>query len=216
MKKTGKILAVLLVFIMVLSMSACGGSDSGKDLVGTWSLDYDMGDMLKDEMGSDYDEFESSLVMSIRFDFNEDGTFTMYGEKESFTTNFDKWVDEFVAFSVDMMYEMFGDQGYDKEQADTLFQEQYGMGMEDYMRQTFAEQVNVDDLLEEMTTSGKYETSGDKLYLGEEGGEVDKSAWDVFTVTGDTLKLELPAGADASQGDILPGLSYPLEFKKVN
>ena len=39
MKKVSKMLVVLLALVMALSISGCGGSDSGKDLVGTWSLD---------------------------------------------------------------------------------------------------------------------------------------------------------------------------------
>ena len=76
--------------------------------------------------------------------------------------------------------------------------------------------MNVDDLLNEMATSGKYEAKGNKLYMAEEGTEIDKNAYDVFTVSGDSLKLELPSGADPSQGEILPGLEYPLQFKKAN
>ena len=52
--------------------------------------------------------------------------------------------------------------------------------------------------------------------MAEEGTEIDKNAYDVFTVSGDSLKLELPAGADSSQGEVLPGLEYPLQFKKAN
>ena len=46
--------------------------------------------------------------------------------------------------------------------------------------------------------------------MAEEGTEIDKNAYDVFTVSGDSLKLELPSGADPSQGEILPGLEWRL------
>ena len=216
MKKVSKMLAVLLVLVMALTICGCGGSDSGKDLVGTWSLDYDLADMLAGEMGDEYADFNAPLIMTICFEFKDDKTFTMYGEPESFKANFSTWLDEFLAFSTEMMYTEFSNQGLDKDAADAAFEETYGSSITDYLRQTFESELDVDSLLTEMTTNGKYDTSGDKLYMSEEGQEIDKSAYDVFTISGDTLKLELPSGADPSQGEILPGLEYPLELKKAN
>lgn len=216
MKKVSKMLAVLLALVMALTICGCGGSDGGKDLVGTWSLEYNLADMLAGEMGEEYADFNTPLMMSICFEFKDDKTFTMYGEPESFKANFSTWLDELLAFSTEMMYTEFSNQGLDKDAADAAFEETYGSSITDYLRQAFESEVNVDSLLDEMTTNGKYDTSGNKLYMAEEGEEIDKNAYDVFTVSGDTLKLELPSGADPSQGEILPGLEYPLEFKKAN
>ena len=99
MKKASKMLVVLLALVMALTICGCGGSDSGKDLVGTWSLDYDMASLLAGELGPDYADFNTPLVVSICFQFNEDGTFSMFGEQESFNANFNTWMDEFLAFS---------------------------------------------------------------------------------------------------------------------
>ena len=74
----------------------------------------------------------------------------------------------------------------------------------------------MDALLQDMTITGTYETSGNKLYMAQDGESIDKNAYDVFTIDGSNLKLELPSGVDASEGEILPGLSYPLEFTKKN
>ena len=216
MKKVSKMLAVLLALVMALTICGCGGSDGGKDLVGTWSLDYNLADMLAGEMGEEYADFNTPLIMSICFEFKDDKTFTMYGEPESFKANFSTWLDEFLDFSAEMLYTEFSNQGLDKDAADAAFEETYGSSIVDYLRQTFESELDVDSLLTEMTTNGKYDTSGDKLYMSEEGQEIDKSAYDVFTISGDTLKLELPSGANPSQGEILPGLEYPLELKKAN
>ena len=216
MKKVSKMLAVLLALVMALTICGCGGSDGGRDLVGTWSLDYNLADMLAGEMGEEYADFNTPLIMSICFEFKDDKTFTMYGEPESFKANFSTWLDEFLDFSAEMLYTEFSNQGLDKDAADAAFEETYGSSIVDYLRQTFESELDVDSLLTEMTTNGKYDTSGDKLYMSEEGQEIDKSAYDVFTISGDTLKLELPSGANPSQGEILPGLEYPLELKKAN
>ena len=217
MKKGSKLLAILLTLVLVLSVCGCGGSDeSGKQLIGTWSLDYDLADLLAGEMEG-FEDFSTPLVMTICFEFTEDGKFTMFGEEESFKANFDTWVDEFVTFGTDMMYQEF-ENSYNltKEEADTQFMEQNGSSISDYLRDTFLAEVDVDALLQDMTITGTYETSGNKLYMAQDGESIDKNAYDVFTIDGSNLKLELPSGVDASEGEILPGLSYPLEFTKKN
>ena len=107
MKKGSKLLAILLTLVLVLSVCGCGGSDeSGKQLIGTWALEYDLADLLAGEMEG-FEDFSTPLVMTICFEFTEDGKFTMFGEEESFKANFDTWVDEFVTFGTDMMYQEF-------------------------------------------------------------------------------------------------------------
>ena len=217
MKKVSKVIVVLLTLAMALSICACGGGDdNGKALVGTWGLEYDLSGMLAGEMGEEYADFTSPLEMSICFEFKEDGTFAMFGEEESFKANFATWLDEFVTFSSEIVYKEFDAQGLSREEADANFQEQQNTTIPEYLRSMFEASVDVDALLAEMAINGTYETSGDKLYMAEDGESIDKNAYDVFTVDGNNLKLELPAGVDASEGEILPGLSYPLEFTKRN
>lgn len=211
MKKARKLVVALLALVMALSMFGCG--KSGGDVTGTWSLEYDLSDALAGELGEDYADFKSPLVMKMLFEFNEDGTFRIYTEEASFVANFEKWLDEFIVFSVDMMYDTLKEQnGLEKADADAMFQEAYSMSIEDFMRETVASQLDASALVQEMATSGKYETSGDKLYMSEGDAAIDKNAYDVFTVNGDVLKLELPAGA--ANEEIVPGLSYPIELKK--
>lgn len=217
MKKVSKVVVVLLTLAMVFSICACGGGgDSGKGLVGTWGLEYDMADLLAGEMGEEYADFNTPLEMSICFEFKEDGTFSMFGEETSFKANFATWLDELVAFSADIVYKAYEEQSVSREDLDAQFQTEYNTDVPGYLRQTFEESVDIDSVLAEMAISGTYETSGNKLYMAQDGESIDKNAYDVFTVDGSKLKLELPAGVDASEGEILPGLSYPLEFTKRN
>lgn len=214
MKKVRKLVVSLLALVMVLSMCACGDK-GGADLVGTWSLEYDLSNALAGEMGDEYADFNSPLVMKMMFEFNEDGTYRIYTEEDSFVANFNSWADAFVTFSVDMMYDMLKEQqGLEKADADAMFEEVYSMGIEEYMRETVAQSLDAKALASEMATSGKYEISGDKLHMSEGDAEIDKNAYDVFSVNGDVLKLELPAGA--ANEEIVPGLSYPIELKKEN
>ncbi|MBD5461221.1 MAG: hypothetical protein HDR26_09830 [Lachnospiraceae bacterium] len=212
MKKVRKLVVSLLALVMVLSMCGCGGK-SGGDVVGTWSLEYDLSNALAGEMGEEYADFNSTLMMKMMFEFNEDGTFRIYTEEDSFVANFEKWVEEFVAFSVDSMYDSLKEEsGLEKEDADAMFEQVYGMGIEAFLREYIASELDAKSLAQEMSTSGKYETSGDKLYMAEGSESIDKNSYDVFTVNGDVMKLELPAGA--ANEEIVPGLSYPIELKK--
>lgn len=216
MKKVSKVVVVLLTIAMALSICACGGGDNGKDLVGTWGLEYDMADLIAGEMGDEYSDFDASLEMTICFEFTEDGKFRMFGEEDSFKANLSAWVDKFVEYGTEVTYQEFEKQNVSREDADAAVLQQFGASIPDYLRQNFEASVDVNELLTGMALSGTYETSGNKLYMAQDGESIDKNAYDVFTVDGSKLKLELPAGVDESEGDILPGLSYPLEFTKRN
>lgn len=211
MKNVRRLVVSLLALVMVLSMCGCGGKSG--DVTGTWSLEYDLSNALAGEMGEEYADFNSPLVMKMMFEFNADGTFRIYTEEASFVANFEKWVDEFVTFSVDVMYDSLKEEnGLEKEEADSMFETAYGMGIEEFLREYISAELDAKELVQDMSTSGKYETSGDKLYMAEGSESIDKNSYDVFTVNGDVMKLELPAGA--ANEEIVPGLSYPLELKK--
>lgn len=219
MKKASRMLVVLLALVMALTICGCGGSDSGKDLVGTWSLDYDMAELMSQALPSDYADFNAPLVVTICFQFNEDKTFTMFGEPESFNANFNTWMDEIVAFTVDATYaQMEAENGMSKEEVDAQMEEA-NTTVEESVRaimDSAMASIDTNALLDQMKTSGTYDTKGNKLYMAADGEEIDKNAYDVFTVSGDSLKLELPAGADPSEAEVLPGLEYPLNLKKAN
>lgn len=216
MKKLTKLTVLLLALVMVLSLCACGGKDdAGKALIGTWALDCDLADAMADELGSDYADFNAPLKMTILFDFNEDGTYRMYIEESSFTDSFNSWVDAFIDYSEESVYVMFEeDFGMSREETDAAILEGYGMTMREYMYETMGSQLDAGDLVSEMESKGTYETKGNKLYLAEGSDKIDESYYDVFTVDGNKLTLELPDGVDKSQAEIVPGLSYPLNLQK--
>ena len=74
-----------------------------------------------------------------------------------------------------------------------------------------ASSVNVDAMAAEMTMKGIWEAKGDKLYMSEDD-EIDVNRFDIFSVSGDTLTLNLPEGAE-DESDI-PGLQYPYTLHK--
>lgn len=209
MKRASKVVAMLMVLIMTLSLSACG--NSGKSLVGTWSISCDLNEMMIEEMGDDYADFESSFVITLKFDFNEDGTFKMYADREELKASLDSWLNDFISYSVEMTYAIFEEQGIDRETADELIVEQYGASLEDTLRQQIEGSLDADQLADSVDTDGVYETKGNKLYMSD-NGKIDETKYDIFSVSGDTLKLELPEGA--VQEEVIPGLEYPLSLTK--
>lgn len=212
MKRISKIVTMLLACIMLFSLVGCGKADAGKALYGTWSMDVDLSEELNRQMGDEFAGFDGKLVITLKFDFNEDGSFKMYADREALKESFAGWLDSFVVFSVDVMYAEFEGYGLSKEEADELVQSSYNCTMEEYVRSMMESSVDVDAMADEMETKGIWEAKGDKLYMSE-GSKIDVNSFDIFEVSGDTLTLNLPEGA-TDDSDI-PGLSYPYSLHKV-
>lgn len=211
MKRISKIVTMLLACIMLFSLVGCGKSDTGKALYGTWSMDVDLSQELNRQMGDEFAGFDGKLVITMKFDFNEDGSFKMYVDSDALKESFATWLDSFATFSLDVMYAQFEDMGLSREDADELVQSQYNCTMEEYIRNTMESSVNVDAMAAEMKMEGIWEAKGDKLYMSEDD-EIDVNRFDIFSVSGDTLTLNLPEGAE-DESDI-PGLQYPYTLHK--
>lgn len=182
-------------------------------LVGTWSLNYDFGPMLAEEMGEDFADFESSLPVTILLTFNEDGTCRMYVDEVAFVESFNSWEDDFIDYSMDIMYGIFKDSGYSKKEADALLKSTYGFTMEEYMRTMIEEELDMNALLEMMESNGVYKIDGDQIYTADTEAELATSSCETFSVFEDTLTIGTEG--DGTGEDILPGLSYPLVFTRV-
>lgn len=207
-----KIAVWMLVFVVALGMLGCGGKDRAKELYGTWELTYDMGEMISDELGDDYADFQSPLEIELLFDFNEDGTYRMYVDEGAFQESWGQWKSAFIKYMVDAVYAEIEAGGVDRATADRMIQQTYGCTAEEYMTRLADESFDADAMLAEMETSSKYEVKGEKLYLADEGADIEKNRYDLFEIEDDTLTLNL---ADKSQdAEILPGLSYPLVFTR--
>lgn len=213
MKRISKVVTMLLACIMLFSLVGCGKSDTGKALYGTWQMDVDISEELNKQMGDEFAGFDGKLVITMKFDFNEDGSFKMYVDNDALKESFSGWLDAFATFSLDIMYAEFENMGLSKEEADELVQSTYNCTMEEYIRTTMEGSVDVDAMADEMQTEGIWEAKGDKLYMSE-GDEIDVSSFDIFEVSGDTLTLNLPEGA--TDPNDIPGLSYPYSLQKVN
>lgn len=212
MKKLSKVVALLLVLAMAFSLCACG--NSAKKLYGTWSTDIDLTEALAEEMGDDFADFDAEFGITLYMDFNEDGTVKAYIDEDEFAADMDVWMQELVAFAVEMMYAEFENQGVDRESADALLEEQFGMPLDQYMLEMMQDSMDIESMASEMESNGVFEAKGNKLYIAED--EIDKNTYDIFTVEGDTLTIDMAEGAETSDMfDDLEGIDYPFTFTKV-
>lgn len=212
MKKTSKLVALLLVFAMVLSMTACG--NAAKNLYGTWSMEYDLTEALAQELGDEFADFDAPFAFTIYMDFNEDGTCKMYMDQDEFSADMTAWIDELVVYTVDMLYATFEEQGIDKATADSVLGEQFGMAVEEYMKTEIEESMDLESMVDDFEKTGVYEVKGNKLYIAED--QIDKNSYDIFSVEGDVLTIDVAEGAEDSDvfSDI-EGIDYPFTFTRV-
>ncbi len=176
-------------------------------IIGVWGIDYDFGDMISEEMGSEFESFDGSLNVTMLFEFFEDGTFKMSVDEEAFK-------EAYIEYTMDFMYDMLAEEGIDKEDADTFIESSFGFSMEEYVLMLLEEELDVETMLAEVEMIGSYETDGDKLFTAYEYEEIDRDGYyDVFAISGDTLTIDLPEGMTADSP--LPGLDYPLVLYRV-
>lgn len=210
MKKMRKILSLVMIMVLVLSLTGCG-SNTASQLYGTWAATFDLSGMIEDELGSDFEGFHENFDITLMLDFNEDGTFRMYVDEEALRDTFNTYIESLASFGTNVMYEQLEGKGYTRDEVDTMVQEQYGMGVEEYMLSQLQSSVNIDDLIGDMETTGVYKAKGNKLYMDEVA--VSSNMYDLFTVEGDTLTID--AAGEVDSEEIIEGFDYPYVFNKV-
>lgn len=203
MKNVKRIGAVLLVLLMVLSMTACGGgSNDNAQFVGTWTWNVDIGDMMDNAMaeslGMEVDVGEVNVPFT--FTFNEDTSFTMAVDEAGMTASMEKLLENMKPIMVEAIYVQGEASDMSREEFDKALKESTGSTVEEMVDSLMVE-INVEDLMgdmdmEEASTSGYYEAKDGKLYLFEEKGKVDASEYAVYTVEGNTITITELKGVD--------------------
>lgn len=207
MKKLTKLVATLMAMVLLLSLCGCG--DESKKVVGKWSYEIDLQDMIMEEMGSeDFADFKSTLPVILYFDFQDGGKLELTVDEDAFLDAYGNWLDDFCSYAADYLYQTATDSGMTKEDVDSMF----GGNAEDYFREMMNEEVNPEDLVKEMKNSGVWEAKGGKLYISE-GDKIEANNYDNYKIEGDTMTLTIPEGA--KQEELIPGMEYPITLKKV-
>lgn len=214
MKKLKKLSAVLLALAMVLAFAACGKSDL--NVTGTWSMKLDLSAAMKEEMGSEFSDFDAPFVFTVYLELNKNGSYKMYVDEKETEKDMEAFMDALADYFTEYLYSAMESQGIDRATAQATLEAQVGMPVKDYALQTIKESINVAELTASIVQEGVYEVKDGKFFMGVD--KVDKQIYDLITVDGDKMTLNSAADAAASPffNGTIPGISYPFELTRVN
>ncbi len=181
------------------------------ELYGTWETSVDLSSYIESELDSDFNGFHEDFYIKFLIDFNEDGTFKMYTDEEALTDSFNTYIESLAAFGAELLYKQFTSEGYSRKQINSVFRQEYGMGIEEYMLKELRKSVDVKELVDAIETTGVYEVKGNRLYMNEYA--MSSFAYDLFSIDGDVLTID--SSLDADSLELFEDLGYPYVFNRV-
>ncbi len=218
MKNVKRIAALLLALVMVFALCACSGSGKDKDkgekvekktdaelIVGTWEAEMSMADYYGDDMGElegleDYFDFDK-IKITMTFEFEKDGTYTLSADGDE---------EEIKAILRDgfemLLNDMLEGTGYTLEDAAA----EEGMTVDEYLDAMMEESFGSGDLIDVDDELGEYKVKNGKLYLVEDGDELDEGDYFEYKLKGD--KLTLVAKYSDGELDDASDVMLPMNF----
>ena len=237
MKTKKRILALTLVLLMVLALSACGKKN---ELLGTWTTEVDMASIMVNEVDDNvdlddqgieiasYGDYLGTLPLRITMELHEDGTYVQRVEESSVEDMKTKVFNATVGYYRDIFRQAIAaslkENGIDADvSTDAGLEEVLGMSIDDAISMALGSDMESfvhsvldgmwDELANELTEEGKYKAEDGKLFLsaGKEYN-VDPKVYHPYTLKDGVLTLEKLVGGDE---DDATNFLYPLTLRLV-
>ena len=184
MKKTGKILVLLLTAVMVFSLALTGCGK--KDVAGTYKGTYDMRDELNEELAEAGLELQGDLSADFILVLKEDNTFTFDIDAEAFS---EKLVTAIQDQGEDMVRSMLDAEGITEDMYQWIAEASGYEDFSSFVNGLIDEMISGmgDELVEELKTSvafdGTYKVDGEKITLeSTQDGETTVDEGEIYSV----------------------------------
>lgn len=188
-----KRIALLLSFVLVLSLALCACGGEKKDtLVGTWKADINLAEAFNEEMAAsgmgDYINIES-FNLPLVMEFKADGTGSMSVDQAAMTETVDKLAADLTVGLEAYFTEYFASMGLEIDLDEALAAS--GMSMDDLVEEMKAEFAG-EDAFAEFTNEFKYKAEDGKLYMSEDlDSEISTDTYNTYELKGNTLTLDI-------------------------
>ena len=186
-----KRIALLLSFVLVLSLALCACGGQKATIVGTWKANIELAEAFNEEMAAmgmgdimNLESFALPLVMT----FNEDGTGSMTVDQEAMTETIDKLAADLTAGLEAYFTEYFASMGIEMDLDEALAAS--GMSMDDLVEEMKAEFAG-EDAFAEFTNEFKYKAEDGKLYVSEDLDSEISDVYNTYELKGDALTLDI-------------------------
>jgi|GEM_PF-3111538 len=194
-------------------------ADPKAAIVGRWAADYNLADAINagiaaDESGMYGDLHISDAFIKLYFTFNEDGSYEMEPEEESYKAAMKQVTNELIPVLKDMviaMFSAFAEEGQELSEEDILAALEID-SWDEFGEQVLEEMGSADD---ELSMKGMYELEGSKLSLSNgEGQAVDASAQTiVISIDGSKLTFE---SVESTMDEGFTNEMMPIVFNKAD
>lgn len=226
-----KFLALALAIVMLLCFAGCqkdGGSSAAasdaEKIVGSWTCTLDFSNYMEEYLGeADIEGLDLSGIsfcIYMNFDFEADGTCTLYVDEDKTIESITKYIDSLTDPLVEYIYVTYENElGYSRDEIDELIETYYGMTVKEMVEEEMANSVNPETLSEPFedieTSEGYYKLDNGKLYIADTEEELEETEdYVTYSFEGDTLKLDAGSDEDIFEGFEAYGIELPLVFEK--
>ena len=189
-------------------------------LYGAWETEINIAETTMKAFAEDTTGMFSGIELSdafitLRLVFNEDGTYSVDADPESYKAAMKQMVDEMVPALKELMIAMlsaFAEEGQELTEEDMLALLEIDSW--DELGEQMLGDIDAED--DEFSSKGMYELREDKLYMSDgEGVPVDDSA-SIVTITLTADELTFVSAEGDSEDSLFSNPLMPMVFKKVN